>query len=93
MSSGIRVGKVVKNNNGTYYTILAVMGNRALLHGGFDFVVIDELDYFEESGSWGNGKYFPCFVEEDSYKMLTYALYYFRHRCYPPEDHPLYKDL
>mgnify|MGYP003298075415 CR=1 FL=1 len=49
MSSGIRVGKVIKNNNGTNYTVLAVMGNRALLHGGFDFVVIDELDYFDTS--------------------------------------------
>ncbi len=88
-----KIGKIIPNANGNNYVVLAVEGDSALLHGGHDFVVIRDLSYFEQSGSWGSGKYFPCFTEEDSYKMLSYALYYFRHYCYPPEDHPIHKDL
>lgn len=77
-----RVGKKVLNKNGKEYTILAIDGDSAVLHGGHDFVVIRDLSYFIENGSWGGGKYFPCFNEEDSYKMLRMSLHYLKYREY-----------
>ena len=88
-----KIGKIIPNANGKNYVILAVNGNSAVVQGGFDYVVIRDLDYFEQSGNWGNGKYFPCFDDKDSYKMLNFALYYMKNYCYPPEDHPLYREL
>ena len=88
-----KVGKVIPNANGKNYTVLAVDGENAVLQGGFDYVVIRHLSYFEQTGGWGNGKYFPSFNDQDSYKMLTFALYYMKHYCYPPEDHPIYRDI
>lgn len=88
-----KIGKIIHNANGKNYVILAVDGNSAVVQGGFDYVVIRDLDYFEQSGSWGNGKYFHCFDDKDSYKMLNFALYYMKHYCYPPEDHPIYEDI
>ena len=78
----IKVGKQIKNQNGKVYTVLAVRGERALLVGGWDYVVINDLSYFEETGSWGNGKYFPFFVDEDSAKILDVAFYYFNTYSY-----------
>lgn len=77
-----RVGKRVLNKNGIEYTILAIHDDGAVLHGGHDFVVIRDLSYFVENGSWGGGKYFPCFNEEDSYKMLRMSLHYLKYREY-----------
>jgi hypothetical protein len=74
-----RVGKIIKNNNGTEYKVISVCKNdkeRALLHGGYDFVVINDLSCFEEVGSWSGGKYFPCFSDEDSTYTLFSALKY-----------------
>ena len=72
-----KIGKIIPNANGKNYVILAVDGNSAVVQGGFDYVVIRDLDYFEQSGSWGNGKYFPCFEDETSGKQLKKALLYF----------------
>lgn len=77
MENELKVGKQINNNNGKTYTVLAVRGDRALLVGGWDYVVINDLSYFEETGSWSGGKYFPFFVDEDSAKMLDVAFYYF----------------
>ena len=82
MENELKVGKQIKNNNGKVYTVLAVKGERALLVGGWDYVVINDLSYFEETGSWGGGKYFPFFVDEDSSKMLDVAFYYFNNYEY-----------
>lgn len=88
-----KVGKVIPNANGKNYTVLAVDGESAVLQGGFDYVVIRDLSYFEQSGSWGSGKYFPSFNDQDSYKMLTFALYYMKHYTWPPDYHPIYTDI
>lgn len=88
-----KIGKIISNVNGKNYMILAVEGDSALLHGGHDFVVIRDLSCFEQCGSWGNGKYFPCFDDKDSYKILSFALYYMKHCCYPPDSHPIYTEL
>ena len=77
MLEDTKIGKVISNKNGKDYTLLAMKGDRALLHGGFDYVVIEELEYFEKTGYWGNCKYFPCFEDETSGKQLKKALLYF----------------
>ena len=81
-----KIGKNIPNANGKNYVILAVDGNSAVVQGGFDYVVIRDLDYFEQSGSWGNGKYFPCFDDKDSYRMLRQALYYMKHYSYIEDE-------
>ena len=79
----VYIGKTFKCQNGKDYTILVQRGDRALLIGGQDFVVIDDLSYFVKTGSWGNGTYFPHFYEEErSYTSLDKALYYFENRDY-----------
>ena len=82
MMNELKVGKQIQNQNGKVYTILACKGERALLVGGWDYVVIDDLSYFEETGSWGGGKYFPFFEDSRSIEMLDRALYYFNNRSY-----------
>lgn len=77
------VGKTLINANGKEYVVLAQNGERALLMGGQDFVVINDISYFAESGSWGGGKYFPHFYDESqSVKSLDRALYFFNHYYY-----------
>ena len=82
------VGEIIKNQNGKQYVVLAkISEDRALIHGGNDYVVIDDLNYFRVTGSWGNGKYFPCFnAEEDSYRMLRRALHYLKHYTYIQDE-------
>ena len=82
MNSNLSVGKQIQNQNGKVYTVLACKGERALLVGGWDYVVIDDLSYFMESGSWGGGKYFPFFEDENSTEMLAKAFYYFNNYTY-----------
>ena len=82
MMNELKVGKQIQNQNGKVYTVLACRGERALLVGGWDYVVINDLSYFMESGSWGGGKYFPFFEDEKSADMLDHALYYFNNREY-----------
>ena len=77
-----RVGKQIQNQNGKVYTVLACKDDRALLVGGWDYVVINNLSYFEKTGSWSEGRYFPFFVDEDSAKMLDVAFYYFNNYEY-----------
>ena len=72
-----KVGKTIKNNNGKEYRVIALNKNnkdRALLQGGNDFVIIDDLSYFQQKGSWGGGEYYPCFNDEDSSHTLLTAL-------------------
>ena len=77
------VGKSIMNANGKEYMVLAQIGEREVLMGGQDFVVINDISYFAESGSWGGGKYFPHFyAENQSVKSLDMALYFFNHYCY-----------
>ena len=78
----IKVGKQIQNQNGKIYTVLACKGERALLVGGWDYVVIDDLNYFMESGNWGGGKYFPFFEDDKSIEMLNQAFYYFNNYEY-----------
>ena len=78
----LKVGKQIQNQNGKVYTVLACKGERALLVGGWDYVVIDDLSYFMENGSWGGGKYFPFFEDARSVDMLDHALYYFNNFDY-----------
>lgn len=73
----MNIGKQIQNNNGKLYTVIACRGDRALLVGGHDYVVISDLSYFVESGSWGGGKYFPCFDDDTSGEVICRALYYF----------------
>ena len=73
-----KIGKTIKNNNGKEYKIILVKDNKALLHGGYDFVVINDLDHFEEFGCWHGGNYFPCFDDEDSYDALMSAIHCFQ---------------
>lgn len=73
----LKVGKQIKNNNGTVYTVLASYNDCALLVGGWDYVVITDLSYFENSGNWSGGKYFPFFEDPRSTLMLQDALAYF----------------
>lgn len=82
----LKVGKQVKNENGKVYTILAVKGGRALIVGGWDYIVIDDLECFRQTGAWGNGKYFPFFEDRRSTQTLERALYYFTHGKYKPEE-------
>lgn len=79
------IGKKIENRNGKQYFVIAqIDDDRALLYGDPDYVVIDSLTYFQETGSWCNGKYFPCFNNNlDSYKTLKEALYYLKHRKLP----------
>lgn len=86
MNNNLKVGKQIQNGNGYVYTVLAVNEDRALLVGGHDYVVINDLKYFEESGHWGNGTYFPFFEDSNSTKMLDRALYYFKNYNYKPYD-------
>ncbi len=73
----LKVGKQIKNANGHTYTVLAAKGERALLVGAWDYVVIGNLSYFESNGYWGGGEYFPFFTDEGSAEALDRALYYF----------------
>lgn len=77
MIEQLKVGKQIKNANGYTYTVLAAKGERALIVGGWDYVVIDDLSYFESSGYWGGGEYFPFFTDNRSAEALDRALYYF----------------
>lgn len=81
-----KIGKIIPNANGKNYVILAVDGDSAVVQGGFDYVVIRDLSYFEETGSWGSGKYFPCFDDKDSYRMLRQALHYMKHYSYIEDE-------
>lgn len=81
-----KIGKIIPNANGKNYVILAVDGDSAVVQGGFDYVVIRDLSYFEETGSWGSGKYFPCFDDKDSYCMLRQALHYMKHYSYIEDE-------
>ena len=81
-----KIGKIIPNANGKNYVILAVKGNSAVVQGGFDYVVIRDLNYFEQSGSWSSGKYFPCFDDKDSYRMLRQALHYMKHYSYIEDE-------
>lgn len=82
----LKVGKQIKNTNDCTYTVLAAKGERALLVGGWDYVVIGDLSYFESSGSWGGGEYFPFFTDEGSAEALDRALYYFINYDYKRAD-------
>lgn len=81
-SNELKVGKQIQNQNGKTYTVLAVKDDRALLVGGWDYVVIDDLTCFINSGSWGNGRYFPFFEDKNSIDMLDRALYYLNNYTY-----------
>lgn len=82
------VGKSILNQNGKSYVVIAQMGkDRALLHGGHDYVVINDLSYFKSTGNWSGGTYFPCFNnEKDSYRALYRALYFFKNRDFLNEN-------
>lgn len=72
----MKTGTQLKCNNGKTYTVISCEGNKALLVGGWDYVVINELDLLERTGSWGNGKYFP-FFEDGNTEALMDAVNYF----------------
>ena len=78
----LKVGKQITNSNGTIYTVIACKNDRALLVGGWDYVIISDLNYFESTGSWGSGKYFPFFEDDNSISTLDQALYYFNNYEY-----------
>ena len=70
----------IQNNNGILYTIVCQQDEKAILLGGNDYVVIEDLSNFRKLHSWGGGKYFPHF-KEDSIGALQDALNYFRCIC------------
>lgn len=72
----MKTGTQLKCNNGKTYTVIICKGNKALLVGGWDYVVINELDMLEKTGAWGNGKYFP-FFEDGNTDALKDAVNYF----------------
>lgn len=74
----MNTGKQIKNVNGKTYTVLATNGNKAVLVGGNDFVVITDLQGFVNNGSWSCGSYFPFFYDENSETALTEALEFYR---------------
>ena len=82
------VGEIIKNQNGKDYVVIAQVGeDKALLHGGHDYVVINNLSYFRVTRSWCGGTYFPCFNDsKDSYSVLSNALTYFKSICFVEED-------
>ena len=74
----MNTGKQIKNVNGKTYTVLATNGNKAILVGGNDFVVITDLQRFIDTCSWSCGNYFPFFYDENSEIGLTEALEFYR---------------
>ena len=84
------IGKQYLNNNGKDYTLLAVVDKRALLFGGNDYVVIDNIEGFIQNGCWSGGVYFPCWDASGSILALKKAFYYLENREFLTEDSAIY---
>ena len=76
--SSMIIGKKITNTNGKEYTVIAINERgAALLHGGYDYVVIPNLFEFEKNHYWSGGTYFPCFFDDRvSADVLAEAVYY-----------------
>ena len=73
------LGWQIKNNNGVLYTVICQNNDCAILLGGNDYVVIQDLTNFRKLHTWNGGKYFPHFNDpKTNILALNDALEYFK---------------
>lgn len=72
----------ITNNNGMLYTVICQNGDKAILLGGNDYVVIQDLSNFRKLHTWCGGEYFPHFNDlRNNISALNDALEYFKLIC------------